>query len=295
MLKQNKKDETFGFFFKGEHQEHIVGLHSIGGGQTTSPSYDWNGLKRSEIGRCVFQYTLSGKGMIEVDGKMHPLSAGQAFLVQIPSEHRYFLPKESNYWEFVHITLFGYEAQKAFTFMNDKIGHVISFPPESPPIRLLLNILQEAYEKKITDAYHASALGYSFIMELYRFAQNIGASSEKWPEQISKAVFYAQKHYDQPIGLDDMVEASGLSKYHFTRLFHKVTGMTPLKYLTKIRIDKAIELLHVSQLSIEEIATQVGYSNGNYFSKVFHKKIGMSPGQFRQSRHTVPVTHIVTD
>lgn len=292
---QNKNYESFGFRFKGEHQKKIVGIHSIGWEEVTSPSYDWDGLKRSEVGKCVFQYTLSGQGMIQVGSKEYSLSAGQAFLVKIPSNHRYFFPTNSERWEFIHITLYGNEAQKAFDFINENIGCIITFSPESEPIKLLLKIFESAVDQKITDAYQASAYGYSFLMELNRFVQNIGSPAEQWPESISKAVLFAQKHYNNPIGLDDMVEASGLSKYHFTRLFHGTNSMTPLKYLTKIRMDKAIELLRQSDLPIEEIASQVGYSNGNYFSKVFHKKVGMTPGQFRQSKYTVPVNHIVID
>lgn len=97
------------------------------------------------------------------------------------------------------------------------------------------------------------------------------------------------------IGLDDLVAASGLSKYHFTRLFQKTTNLTPIQYLTKIRIEHAIELLRMTNYSIDEIAQLVGYSNGNYFIKVFHKRIGMSPGQFRESKNMIPVDHIITD
>ena len=292
---KDKNYESFGFRFKGEHQENIIGIHSIGWEEVTSSSYNWDGLKRSEVGKCVFQYTLSGQGKIEVNGEEYTLSAGEAFLVQIPSSHRYFLPPESNSWEFIHITLFGKEAIKTFELINEKIGYVIAFLPESAQIELLLNIFEAAAEKNITDAYQASALGYSFIMELHRFAYNIGTPAKKWPESISKAVLFAKKHYHLQIGLDDMVEASNLSKYHFTRLFRKSTNMTPLNYLTMIRIDKALELLRLTQSPIEEIAELVGYSNGNYFSKVFHKRVGMSPSQFRESKYTVPVDHIMTD
>ncbi|GIN56726.1 AraC family transcriptional regulator [Lederbergia ruris] len=291
----NKKYESFGFRFHGCHQDEIVGIYSIGWENVYSPDYNWDGLTRREVGKYVFQYTLSGRGMIEIDGNSHPLTSGQAFLVELPSRHRYFFPRDSEHWEFIHITLYGKEIQTAFQFIHEKKGHVITFPPESATIQLLLTIYQKAVEKKITDAYQASALGYAFMMELYRFARNIGLSAQQWPEPINKAALFAQKHYDKPIGLNDLVEASGLSKYHFTRLFHKTTSMTPLNYLTKIRIDKAMELLRSSDQTIQEIARLVGYSNGNYFSKVFHKKIGMSPGQFRESKHTVPVDHIVVD
>ncbi|WP_244852360.1 MULTISPECIES: AraC family transcriptional regulator [unclassified Bacillus (in: firmicutes)] len=272
-----------------------MGIYAIGWENVNSPNYNWDGMARSEVGKYVFQYTLSGQGMIEIDGKRYPLTSGKAFLVELPSPHRYFFPKESEHWEFIHITLYGKEIQRVFQLIHEEKGQVITFPPESELIQLLLTIYQKAVEKNITDAYQASALGYSFMMELYRFARHLGSPIQQWPEPINKAALFAQKHYDKPIGLDDLVEASGLSKYHFTRLFHKTTSMTPLNYLTKIRLDKAMEWLLTSDQSIQEIARKVGYSNGNYFSKVFHKRMGMSPGQFRKSKHTVPVDHIVVD
>lgn len=287
--------ESFGFRFKGAHQEQVVGIHSIGKEIITSTSYDWNGAERSEVGRIVFQYTLSGKGMIYVKEKYHSLPSGQAFLVELPSEHRYFFPEDSEHWEFIHITLFGKEIQKAYQLITEQWGHVISFPLESEPIKWLTAIYEKAVEKKISDAFQASSLAYSFMMELYRYAKNIGTHNQKWPEPITKAALFAQKNYDQPIGLDELVEASGLSKYHFTRLFHKTTNTTPLQYLTKIRIDRAIEALQKTDLTIDEIARMVGYANGNYFSKVFSKRVGMSPGQFRDSKHAVPVDHIILD
>ncbi|WP_057984131.1 helix-turn-helix domain-containing protein [Lederbergia galactosidilytica] len=290
-----KKHESFGFRFQGDHQNEIVGIHTLGWENVKSTDYHWDGITRREVGKYVFQYTLSGRGMIEMDGKLYPLTSGKAFLVALPSRHRYFLPNDSEHWEFIYITLYGKEAEKAFRFIHEEKGRVINFPPESELIQLLLSIYQKAVDKDITDAFQASALSYAFMMELYRFARNLGAPVQQWPEQIVKAALFAQNHYDKPIGLDDLVEASGLSKYHFTRLFHKTTSMTPLNYLTKIRLDKAMGWLRSSDKSIQEIARLVGYSNGNYFSKVFHKRIGMSPGQFRESKYTVPVDHIVVD
>ncbi len=295
MLLKTEEFESYGFRFSGEHQSEVAGIHTIGLERQSTKDYDWDGMKRNELGRCVFQYTFSGAGKIDIDGIEHSLTAGQAFIVKIPSKHRYFLPEESDHWEFIYITLYGKEAQKAFDFINGKHGHIIQFHPESSPIKLLMSIFRDAANKKITDAYEASAMGYSFIMELYRYALNIGVPAEGWPKQISKAILFAKRNYENQIGLDDLVAASGLSKYHFTRLFHKTTNLTPIQYLTKVRIDKAIELLRMTNHSVDEIAKQVGYTNGNYFIKVFHKRIGMSPGQFRESKYSVPVDHLIMD
>lgn len=77
-----------------------------------------------------------------------------------------------------------------------------------------------------------------------------------------------------------------LSKFHFTREFEKEVGMTPGKYIIKIRLKKAIELLTFSKdMTIEEIAIETGFNCGNYFSKVFKKYIGISPSAYRMSNN----------
>ncbi|HLU22508.1 helix-turn-helix domain-containing protein [Lederbergia graminis] len=292
---QSKNYQSYGFLFKGQHQEDIVGLYSMGWEEVKTHTYNWHGMERDEIGKCVFQYTLSGKGAIEINGQYHTLEAGDAFLVQIPSNHRYFLPQSSDAWEFIHITLYGNEARKTYQYLQETKGHIIQVSPDSDLIKLWFTIFEEVSSKKISDSFQASTFGYAFIMELYRYAQNIASSPEKWPEAVTKAIIFMQNNFSKQIGLDDIVDASGLSKYHFTRLFHKVTTLTPIQYLTKIRIDKAIELLRLTNKSIEDVAMEVGYSNGNYFSKVFLKRIGMSPGMFRESKNKIPVDYLVID
>lgn len=92
----DKEFETYGFLFSGDHQNEVAGIYSVGWERETSKDYDWDGMKRNESGKYVFQYTFSGNGKIEVDGMEYTLKAGQAFLVKIPSRHRYFLPLKVN-------------------------------------------------------------------------------------------------------------------------------------------------------------------------------------------------------
>ncbi|NRG35085.1 helix-turn-helix domain-containing protein, partial [Niallia circulans] len=64
--------------------------------------------------------------------------------------------------------------------------------------------------------------------------------------------------------------------------FKKVLGITPIQYLTNIRIIKGAELLYQTKYSIEDISVQVGFANANYFTKVFRKSTGITPGEFRK-------------
>ena len=68
----------------------------------------------------------------------------------------------------------------------------------------------------------------------------------------------------------------------FIRSFKRYTGVTPLQYITTIRINKAKELLKDSGYSIQEIGSLVGYDNQLYFSRMFKKQTGCSPSQYRE-------------
>ncbi len=69
----------------------------------------------------------------------------------------------------------------------------------------------------------------------------------------------------------------------------------PIQYLAKIRVHHAMELLQQKELSMEEIARKVGYTNGNYFSKVFKNIIGVTPSNYRNTQSYMPVDRLFID
>jgi len=73
----------------------------------------------------------------------------------------------------------------------------------------------------------------------------------------------------------------GLTEPHFIQVFKKATGLPPYQFLTKIRIQHAKELLLFSDLSVSQIGELCGYSDYNYFARIFKKKVGVSPSDYR--------------
>lgn len=283
---------TYGFHFRGPHQERVAGIHSIGWEKQTSTDYDWNGLTRGEIEVVVFQYTLNGQGEIRIGDHTYRLKAGDAFFVKIPSDHHYYLPADSKEWELVHITLFGSEALNYFQKITDNVGHILKLDIYDTPITLIFDVLSKVNNNQLNDAYITSSLAFTFLMELQRFVLNI-EHNNTLPDPIQKATIFINKNYSDQLTLDDIVEVSGLSKYHFSRMFHETVHSTPIQYLTKVRINKSIELLKNKALTIEHIAAQVGFSNGNYFNKVFRAALGMSPGKYRTNKLLISVDHLI--
>lgn len=296
MLRSNNQlttYRTYFFRFPEKQQQRIAGIYTLGWEKRNSASYYYDGLKRSEKGKIIFQYTLKGEGEIIIDNQVIRLTPGHAFFVNIPSNHTYYLPSDSEEWEFIHITLYGEEVWRSYHEIVKEHGNILRLEDTAYPNQLIFKLFDKAVHEEIKDAFESSSFAYTFIMELKRYLLHSTKSSKTIPESISDAIRYMQHHYSNPIILDDIVEASGLSKYHFSRLFQSIMQTSPMNFLTKIRLNKAIELMKDQNLTIEEIALRVGYSNGNYFTKVFKSIIGMSPGKYRNSENFVPFDKII--
>ena len=99
---------------------------------------------------------------------------------------------------------------------------------------------------------------------------------------VREAKQYVQQHYSQPITLEDVCDMVGFTPSYFSALFKKETGEGFAKYLTRVRMDRAKELLQRTNLPVAEICAQVGYSDVKHFTQNFKKETNLNPGQYRK-------------
>ncbi|MDP4153559.1 MAG: AraC family transcriptional regulator [Bacillota bacterium] len=99
---------------------------------------------------------------------------------------------------------------------------------------------------------------------------------------IHLAMEYMQTYFSSNITLDDICNEIHVSQYHFIRMFRKKTGMTPHRYLLKVRIENAKELLTVKHYSVAETAVLCGFDNIPHFSATFKKSTGYSPVDYKK-------------
>ena len=86
--------------------------------------------------------------------------------------------------------------------------------------------------------------------------------------------------------LEELVQISHMSKSNLMRVFRKATNQTPIEYLVRLRIQKAMELLRTTDATITEIAHQTGFNDSNYFTRQFRRILNTSPSRFRNQRMT---------
>jgi AraC-like DNA-binding protein len=96
-------------------------------------------------------------------------------------------------------------------------------------------------------------------------------------------VTYLRQHYAaEQLSRCQIASHIAVCERHLTYIFRRDLGITPWEYLTRFRIEQAKILLHVTDLTATEIAGRVGYNDGAYFCRVFHRETGRSPSAFRR-------------
>ncbi len=100
---------------------------------------------------------------------------------------------------------------------------------------------------------------------------------------IKRAVEFIREHHSATLDLEQVAAEACLSKYHFSRLFHRMVGISYQDYLTQIRIEEAKQLLQQTPyLSFTRIAVRVGFGSLRNFEGQFKKVTSQSPSEYRQ-------------
>lgn len=258
-------------------------LGSVGHSRETSADYDWHGLKRGRKEFVLFQYTLSGAGRLRVSGREHEVGPGAAMLLHFPADNRYWLPATSPQWEFIYLCLHGREVMRLWPRAERTWGSLTTrLPPESPPVKDAAAIVRKALRGELTSPFMSSALAYGWLMTLLTETSN-PAKGDPHAPAMERAKRHAEENLASPLGVDDLADAAGLSRFHFTRLFKAHVGASPAAWLVELRVKEAAHLLRETRLPLKEIAERCGFGDPGYFGKVFRQLTGQPPGSYRRS------------
>lgn len=257
-----------------------LGLSSVSG--QTAYFFD-NEHRNGDV--AFFQWTLSGAGRFrdKTSGAVYDLPRGALFLAPCGSPTQYWLPKSAK-WRFLWAMLQGELAFELGQEITRRGRYLFTLEESHPAVQLAGSIFASLAHGCNVDPFTLSGTAYQVLMELFRTRHRVPARPhEHAPEEVRRAVEYIESAYDHPaLGVSEVAQAVGLSRYHFSRVFTAALGVPPHEYIVRARLRKAVELLSNTDLPIAEISVQAGFTRHTYFSNAFKRHMGQSPSAFRQ-------------
>lgn len=238
-------------------------------------------------GRIDYQliYIASGTGYFYFD-KDTPtrIECGNMILYHPNEFQKYiYLDKDCPVIYWIHFA--GSDIDKIFHQHGiDPSVHTIAAGTHPYYVQIFERIISELQLQQAYFEESASLLFRQLIVTAARFSRKHAFDETNiFLEEVIQATSYFHEHYRQEINIESYIENRCLGVSSFFRKFKRYTGMTPLQYLINIRLSNAKKLLETTNYTVSEIATLTGYDNALYFSRLFHKHIGMSPKEYKKS------------
>ncbi|MBQ7039548.1 MAG: helix-turn-helix transcriptional regulator [Clostridia bacterium] len=146
--------------------------------------------------------------------------------------------------------------------------------------------------RKATKLYHSQSPAYrmemcSHLLMIFVALANmklvIPDEGNSLHKRLTPVLKYISEHFSEPIKISELASLICVCDDHFIRLFKSATSKTPSEYIMDLRISKAISLLSTDTYSISETAEKTGFLNSAYFTKIFKKKLGITPTKYRKN------------
>lgn len=202
-----------------------------------------------------------------------------AFLLFKPEEpQKHICATETCEFYYIHFT-----APESFDLFGFSSSKVYKSQPSYQIRELFEDVINEMQTKKpFYERVCVSSL-FSIMSRLKRNCESATTPPKKHLAEISSAIRMINKEYFKNLTLGEYAEAFRMSKFHFLRTFKEITGVSPIEYRAKIRLEHGAELLSDTDLPISEISAQLGFASQGYFCDAFKKCYGKSPSAYRKN------------
>lgn len=255
----------------------LIELDSASPDETaSSPSYFWN-LRERDAGACIFQYTLSGSGAFRRKGETRLCGPGQAMAMAGGDAAEYFYPPQAEEpWRFAWLNFRG--VGEYWRCVINRHGDLLDLDPGGEAAGLLLKTARLYKAKEFVDRFESSEWVCRMLAALGR---ELSLGSSHRPPVVRQARDYLRDHHRRPVNVKEVAARFGLSREHFSRLFHKDYGQSPAAWLRDLRLQTARHLLRTGAMPVQEVAEQSGFSSSTHFCRAFKQSLGMTPEGFR--------------
>lgn len=262
-------------------------LHITDIGLYPKAVFHYRSRTKEEARQFVLIYCIEGSGWFDIDGIQQKILQNQFVILPKGKSHAYG-SNPTNPWTICWIHFDGEKAG----FFSEGLDKPTSITIEKDSrIEERLQLFEEIYST-LKNGYSKNNLEYS-ISSLFHFLGSLkfmGAyreslyASHATRDISDEAIHFMRENIHNQMTLKEISDYVGYSISHFSSLFHKKTGYSPLSYLTQLKIQQACHYLDFSDLKVNQIALKIGFADPLYFSRIFSKTMGVSPSEYRSKK-----------
>ncbi|MBJ6361338.1 helix-turn-helix domain-containing protein [Paenibacillus sp. GCM10012307] len=235
----------------------------------------------------LLHHVISGKGTFTSLQQSYSIEPGQSFLIQ-PDQLVSYEADEYEPWHYRWVAFTGPGAPALVKAAGFTSAQPLAGPRQSRSRAVLLRQIQRVFQEQGQNA-HLQAGGYLMLL-MGALAETSGAGTvdivrpgNDGEQLVQQVIRYLSSQYTEAVSIEAMAETLGYNRAYLSRLFKQRTGLSPMTFLIKLRVDKARFLLRERlELTIEQTASSVGFHDPLYFSKQFRRFYGHSPSAYRE-------------
>lgn len=244
------------------------------GEERCAPGHFWGAGVR---GSYIIHYIISGTGVFYCGTNKHVLKKGQMFVI-FPGTVVKYQADIKDPWHYAWVVFNGEEAKEVFGHMGvSPRSPIITVEDDKKTVDLIRRMPSER-RGVLSEDLRFSALLYELMSVLTE-----SASEDKSENAyINAATRYVRAHYPEELTVEQISSHVGISRKYLFAIFKNNLGISPKDYLMDYRIKKACELLEDKSLSIGNVAYSVGYTDQLTFSRMFKKRMGISPTEYKE-------------
>lgn len=231
----------------------------------------------------LFFIVTDGLGKLKYEDNITMMSVGDCAFLDCRRSFSYYAYNEPLTLEYVYF--YGSNMAGIYEKYMEQ-GGLLTFRAHGP--KAYIRNLKQIWEIAATESSTRDMEIYEKLTALLTLLMGVGENTESRPRKISKkqnlqnVKDFLDQNYQEKITLDKLSEKFFINKFYLTRLFKEQFGISINNYLIQVRITHAKMLLRYSDMSIEKIGQDCGINDANYFSRVFKKQEGISPGEYRK-------------
>lgn len=238
------------------------------------------------ISQNILIYCIEGKGWLQLPSGSFTINPNEFLIIPADMAHKYGAD-ESNPWTIYWAHFKGIQSAYFSSLLSKQYKTFVNYTVFlDERIKIFDSMYRNLESGYSLDNLVYSSVSFAYFLTSLSFTEKFATAHHAIEKDVVDiSIEYMQNNLLVPLTLEDMASSVNLSVSHYSNVFRKKTGYSPMVYFNHLKIQHACQYLQFTTLRINEIASKIGIDDPYYFSRMFTKIMGISPLEYRNKKH----------